>query len=346
MADVMTGEELRRVRETRGMEPVAFVTFLNERLGRKYDRSRLSRWESGGERVPQIVAEVLRAGMADIGAPAGAPARLEHAPAIVVAFANQKGGVGKTQSCVNTAYLAAKAGKRVLVVDCDPQASATRHFGIDPIQCNEQRKTVARVILDDVPTADVILPACDGLLDVLPCGIEMPFEEPVIAGRPNASMLLKAKLAEVADRYDLMLLDLPPNLGVMTVAGLNATNYVVIPSQTEILSVVGISMLFRSIKDVRRTANPNLTVLGILPTLYNARRTLDQEMLKRLEGTAVSAGIKLFAPIKDAAEYPKGMAVQRPALELFPDAPGSEGYRQLADTLVSLSNAAQEARHG
>lgn len=336
------GDELKAFRETRSFGQQELAGWLNERLGRKYDRAKISRWETGAERVPQLVESVIRETRRQAS---GAP----HAGAGVVAFANQKGGVGKTTSAINTAYLLAASGRRVLLVDCDPQGSATIHLGVKPEARDLEGKTLTHMLTRDLPTAEAIVPVCDGLFDLVPSSISLAEAEAVLATDPLAGLALQSKIEEVADRYDAVILDCPPNLGFVSVSALAAADGLLIPSQAEMLSVMGISSLIKTVERVRRRVRKPCRVLGILPTLYNARRTVDQEMLRRLEAYAAQAGFRLFPAVRDASDYGKSVVAARPTLQLAPDAPGAASYAEVANAIVRTvleARTATEAAHG
>lgn len=343
-AEAMTGEELRAYRDACGLGQQELAQALNDKLGRRYDRNKISRWENGAERIPQLVAAALNHRKA--GAPAGIPAvvGLEAGPALVTVCVNQKGGVGKTTSTVNVAYLLARRGARALVVDCDPQANATIHFGVDPHERDLARRTLTHVLFAATPTAEAVVPVCDGLLSLLPSSISLAAADAEILKEPNGTLLLREKLDEVRDAYDFILIDCPPNLGQVTVSALNAADQVLIPSQTEMLSIMGIPMLLETLDKVRRRVNPKVAALGVLPTLHKARRLQDQAMMDELRRIAESARLRVFTPVKDAADYAKGVTAGRPALEMNPGAAGADSYAEVADALLALATK-REAGH-
>jgi len=347
MTGKLSGDDLRRFRESRQFGQQELAVWLNEKLGRKYDRTKISRWETGAERVPQLVDSVV----------CEARRRPVHGgpltEAKVIAFANQKGGVGKTTSAINTGYLLAGAGYRVLLIDCDPQGSATIHLGIKPDARDLEGKTLTYLLTRDLPTLEAVIPVCDGLFDLIPSSISLAEAEAVLASDPLAGLALQSKIEEVGDRYDVVILDCPPNLGFVSVSTLAAADGLVIPSQAEMLSVMGISSLIKTVERVRRRVKKPCTILGILPTLYNARRTVDQEMLRRLESYAGQAGFRLFPPVRDASDYGKSVVAARPTLQLTPDAPGADSYADVADTIARTfltgglkTGVETEAAHG
>ncbi|WP_207456283.1 AAA family ATPase [Azospirillum sp. SYSU D00513] len=335
MPETLSGAELRQMREARNLDQQAFADLLNDALDRKYDKAKISRWETGAERVPQLVAQHLKA---TGGNPTAIPS-VKAGPALVMAVINQKGGVAKTVSVVNIAHLLAEAGKRVLVIDCDAQGSATIHLGIYPADRDAEKLTLNHVLFHRAAIDQVIMSVCDGTIDLLPSSISLARADSEINHRPNGALILRAKIQEVKERYDFILLDCPPHLSQITVSALNASDLVLIPSQTETLSLMGIPLLLETLADVQALVNPALRVLGILPTLYDARRTQDRERLTDLEEMGRQNGFRVFPPVSRSVIYPKGVNDGRPALAIDPKAAGAESYQAVADALVDLCDA-------
>lgn len=330
----MTGEDMRALREARKMGQHELASWLNAKLGRKYDRNRISRWENDTENIPQLVATTLETAFA--GGHGGIPAA-RGGPASVVVLVNQKGGVGKTTSTVNLAWLLARAGRRTLVLDCDPQANATIHLGIDPHEREMARRTITQVMFADVPTAEAVMVVEEGF-ELLPSSISLANADAELLKEPNGTLLLREKLDDIREDYDFILIDCPPNLGQLTVSALNAADHVLIPAQTEMLSIMGIPMLLETLSKVRRRVNPKIAVLGILPTLYNPRRVQDQAMMGELERLAANARLRVFSPVKDVADYAKGVMAGRPALALSPSAAGADSFQEVVQALLALAD--------
>ncbi|MGQ9370214.1 AAA family ATPase [Azospirillum sp. ST 5-10] len=340
MPHEMTGEELRSYREQRGMNQQALVSWLNERLSRRYDRAKISRWETGAERIPQIVASALKDGTEPVGIPAVAA---RGAP-VVFCAANQKGGVAKTTTCVNVAWLLASAGSRVLLIDCDPQANATVHLGTDPHEQELGKATLTHALKSTRPMREFVTPVCDGAFDLLPASISLAATDRELLRQPNGTLILRAKIAQLAGHYDYVVLDCPPHLGELTVSVLNAADQLLIPTQTELLSMMGIPQLFETIAGVRELVNPHLRILGILPTMYSPRRLQDEQVMSELRDLAAAENLRLFSPVKRAADYTKSVMAGRPGLAINPNSAGAESYQEIADALLEL--AKEGVRHG
>lgn len=343
MTHGMSGEELRRYREQRGMNQQELVSWLNDHLGRRYDRAKISRWETGSERIPQTVAAALKDGTRPPGIPAAVAAG--RAP-LVFCAANQKGGVAKTTTCVNVAWLLGREGRRVLLIDCDPQANATVHLGIDPHDREVAKATLTHALRSTRPMREFVTPVCDGVFDLLPSSISLAATDRELLRQPNGTLILRAKIAQLAGHYDFVVLDCPPHLGELTVSVLNAADQLLIPTQTEMLSMMGIPQLFETIVAVRELVNPRLEILGILPTMYSPRRLQDEQVMADLNELATAESLRLFSPVRRAADYTKSVMAGRPGLALNANSAGAESYREIAAALLALHPATAQEETG
>jgi chromosome partitioning protein len=196
--------------------------------------------------------------------------------ATVIAVTNQKGGVGKTTTAINVAYFLAKAGKRTLLIDFDPQGNATSGLGID--------KTKLSVTINDVITsADVPLSAATAAteyknLSVAPTTSQLANTEVELAQGERRFSRLKQALENETNQYDYVIIDSPPSLSLLTVNGLIASNYVLLPVQAEFYALEGLGQLLETMKLVRKGMNPNLELLGVLPTMIDSRTTLSTQV--------------------------------------------------------------------
>ena len=248
----------------------------------------------------------------------------------VLAFANQKGGVGKTTTAVNLgAYLAA-SGQKVLLVDIDPQANATSSLGIDKFSLDA---SVYDILINGVELNQIIRLTNLMRLDLAPSSPALAGAEVELVAVEDREHLLKRALAPVVERYDYILVDCPPSLSLLTINALTAArDGVIIPVQCEYLALEGLSQLIQTIDLVRRTLNPTLNVLGVVMTMYDGRTKLSQQVVdevrryfgKRVFATVVPRSIRL----SEAPSY------GQPVLTYAPQSAGSLAYESLARELV------------
>lgn len=195
--------------------------------------------------------------------------------AVVIAVTNQKGGVGKTTSAVNIAYYLAKSGKRVLLVDLDPQGNASSGLGIDKANLEV---TMGEVLLQTATMEQVILKTEYKNLSLAPTTAHLANVEVEIAGMERKFSRLRDALQTVADRFDIIIIDSPPSLSLLTVNGLIAARYVLLPVQAEFYALEGLGQLLETMKLVRKGMNPALELLGVLPTMMDTRTTLSNQV--------------------------------------------------------------------
>jgi len=193
----------------------------------------------------------------------------------VLAVANQKGGVAKTTTVASLGAALAAEGKRVLLVDLDPQGCLTFSLGHDP---DKLPVSVHEVLLGEVEPDVALVETAEGMT-LLPANIDLAGAEAMLLMRAGREYALKRALAKVADRFDVILLDCPPSLGVLTLNGLTAAGEVIVPLQCETLAHRGVGQFLRTVADVQQITNPELTLLGALPTLYDSRTTHSRDVL-------------------------------------------------------------------
>jgi chromosome partitioning protein len=259
------------------------------------------------------------------------PARAgtDNRAAAVVAFANQKGGVGKTTTAVNAAVCLTRRGFRVLLIDMDPQGNATSSLGIDKATL---ARSVYDVLVDEVAVAQAITPTARPRLDLVASVPILAGAEVELVAVADRERRLAAALAAVVDRYDAVLIDCPPSLGLLTVNALTAARSVVVPIQCEFLALEGLGQLITTIDLVKRRLNPPLDVVGVLMTMYDARTRLSAHVVEevrrffphRIFGTIVPRSVRLA----EAPSY--GQAIT----EYDPASRGAEAYEAFAGELA------------
>jgi chromosome partitioning protein len=192
------------------------------------------------------------------------------------AFANQKGGVGKTTTAINLAAYLAAGGKKVLLVDIDPQANATSSLGVDK---NQVRLSIYEALLQQVPLSRIIMRIERTGLELVPSAPSLAGATVELVRLPERTHLLRKTLASVDKRYDYIFVDSPPSLGILTVNALTATEGVFIPVQCEYLSLEGLGQLIHTINLVRRELNPQLKIAGLIMTMYDVRTKIAQQVV-------------------------------------------------------------------
>ena len=197
----------------------------------------------------------------------------------VIALANQKGGVGKTTSCVNLAASLHSIKQRVLLVDLDPQGNASMGSGINK---NDLSLTTNDVLLETADIKDVIIKNTPGGYDLLPSNGDLTAAEISLVNKPQREQKLKLALASVDDQYDFVLLDCPPSLNMLTLNALVAADSLLIPMQCEYYALEGLSALLNTMEQVKQSINPALHVEGIVQTMYDPRNRLAQDVAKQL----------------------------------------------------------------
>lgn len=248
----------------------------------------------------------------------------------IIAIVNQKGGVGKTTTCVNLAAAVKAAGKLVLLCDFDPQANATSGMGVDKTTGNG----VYDAIINGAKTADVIVPTPYG--DVLPSSKALAGAGVELINMQDRQFLLKAALRQVADDYDFIFIDCPPSLELLTLNALCAANSLLVPVQGEYYALEGISDLMGTVRIVRRSMNPSLDIEGVLLTMYDGRTNLSiqvaQELKRFFGGKVYSTVIPRNVRLSEAPSHGKPINAYDRTCR------GAEAYLALAAEFLRKNN--------
>ena len=198
----------------------------------------------------------------------------------VISVINQKGGVGKTTTSINVAYFLAKAGKKVLLVDFDPQGNASSGLGVDK---KGLELTMTEVITGEVGLDKVVVPTrCKGLV-VAPATPKLANAEVVMAGMNKKFILLRSAIAKVAQFFDYIIIDCPPSLSLLTVNAMIASDWLLLPVQTEFYALEGVSQLLESMKLVKKAMNPRVKLLGVVATMHDKRTALSGQVLHEIK---------------------------------------------------------------
>ena len=200
--------------------------------------------------------------------------------ATVISVTNQKGGVGKTTTAVNLSYYLAKDRYRTLLIDFDPQGNASSGLGIDK---ENLRATMVDVMSGEAPMDAVIVPTKTKNLDVAPTVPELANAEVELVKAKNRFRILKDAILRVEGDYDYVIIDSPPSLSLLTVNGMIASDFLLLPVQTEFYALEGVAQLLESMKLVKKAMNPNLQLIGVLATMYDKRTSLSAEVLNEIK---------------------------------------------------------------
>ncbi|MDD7586140.1 MAG: ParA family protein [Corynebacterium glucuronolyticum] len=258
------------------------------------------------------------------------PVLQKHGPAKILAMCNQKGGVGKTTSTINLGACLAEQGRKVLLVDLDPQGALSAGLGI---RQDELDLTVYNLLVDtDATIEETILSTCVPGLDLVPANIDLSAAEIQLVNEVGREQTLARALRPVRREYDYIVLDCQPSLGLLTVNALTCAQGVIIPMECEFFSLRGLALLTDTVEKVRDRLNFDLDVLGILVTMFDRRTTHSREVMERLVDVF---GEKVFdTVITRTVRFPETSVAGEPIITWAPKSQGAEQYRNLAKEVI------------
>jgi chromosome partitioning protein len=255
--------------------------------------------------------------------------------ATVIAIANQKGGSGKTTTAVHLAVAIAELGYSTLLVDVDPQGHAAEALGI---AAESLSRELSDVLAGEQRITDIIIPQVHPRLDLAPSNIRLSDMELTLVNIRFREHKLKRALEPIIPRYQYVLLDCPPNLGLLTVNALIAANKVLIPATAEYLSMLGVSLLLKTINAIRAEANPELSILGVLHTRYKSRTLHAREVITRTK-TELGDSVRVFeTPIHESTRFAEATGLGQTVFQIAPDIQGAQAYRELAKEVLDATN--------
>ena len=252
----------------------------------------------------------------------------------VIAIANQKGGVGKTTTAVNLAACLAKAGKKVLLVDIDPQGNSTSGLGIDKRRCE---KTVYDCLINEEKMENISIKTEYENLFICPSNLDLSGAEIELISVMGRENRLKESFASARDIFDYILIDAPPSLGLITINTLTAADSVIIPVQCEFYALEGVSQLIETIKRIKKALNPNLYIQGIVMTMYDARTNLAMQVVDEVKRFFPGKVYRTIIPRNVRISEAPGFG--KPVIYYDESSKGAEAYTELALELIESVDA-------
>ncbi|GBR48299.1 AAA family ATPase [Neokomagataea thailandica] len=323
---------LKEIREKLGLSQSQLKDVLNLRLNRSYDRHTISRWENGRQPLPSEVSSELEALLHG-----------EKRQTTIITFANQKGGVGKTTSALNVSVALSKMGYRVLLIDVDPQASATAALlGMQIVPLYRQGKTLAHALLKDVAMSNCIVKKgpIEGVEVEIPvdfCPSHIDLAEVDIRREPGTEGLLKEAISQVQDNYEFIILDSPPHLGFLTWMALASSNTVFVPVRTEPYDVMGVNLILDTITKVNRRSNPRLRLGGVIPTQFVQNQYVDVGIVEHLI-RVMDNRAPVLEPVPSSTSFSNAAWASKIPVDVAPRSPSVRVYVRLAEAIAGRRN--------
>jgi chromosome partitioning protein len=254
-----------------------------------------------------------------------------HGPARIIAMCNQKGGVGKTTTTINLGAALADYGRRVLLVDFDPQGALSVGLGIDAYDLD---LSVYNLVMErGVKPGDILQQTPVAGMDLLPSNIDLSAAEIQLVSEVAREQALSRALQPIIPEYDVVLVDCQPSLGMLTVNALTAADGVIVPLECEYFALRGVALLQETIEKVRDRLNPRLEIVGLLATMYDSRTVHGREVLTRL---VEAFGDRVFhTVVSRTVRFPETTVAGLPITSFAPESPGAAAYRQLAREVLA-----------
>ena len=251
----------------------------------------------------------------------------------IIAITNQKGGVGKTTTCVNLASILAEKGYKVLLLDMDPQGNASSAVGVE---CSKDDKTVYELLIGEHTAKESLHKSTVENLDVIPSNVDLSGAEVDLVYVENREYVLKEALNQIKENYDYIFIDCPPSLGLLTVNALTATNSIIIPIQCEYFALVGLGQLMNTVKLIKMHLNPSLEIEGVLLTMKDARSNLVNQVAEEIHNYFKSKVYETYIPrnirLAEAPSHGK-------PINLYDGkSRGAAAYKALADEFLRKNN--------
>ena len=264
------------------------------------------------------------------------PAKLKgHGPARIIAMCNQKGGVGKTTTTINLAAALADYGRKVLVIDFDPQGALSVNLAAD----YQDAPTIYDLMMSTgVEPKSAIQSTEIENLDIIPANIDLSAAEMNLVTEMGRERVLDGILHKIKDDYDVIFIDCQPSLGLLTVNALTAAHGVLIPMATEFFALRGVALLIQTIDKVKARTNPTLELDGLIPTMHDSRTLHAKEVLERLQ--EAFPGLVFDTAIGRTVKFPDATVARKPITQFAPNSEAAEAYRRVARELVKRGSAA------
>ncbi|MQA01321.1 MAG: AAA family ATPase [Streptosporangiales bacterium] len=263
------------------------------------------------------------------------PPLTQHGPARIVSLCNQKGGVGKTTTAISLGATIAEYGRKVLLVDFDPQGALSVGLGANPM---ELTSTVYNLVMErHVAIGDIVRPTNIAGLDLLPSNIDLSAAEVQLVGEVAREQALSRVLADAVPHYDVILIDCQPSLGLLTINALTASHSVIVPLECEFFALRGVALLMETIQRVQERLNPDLAIEGVLGTMYDSRTLHTREVLTRL---VEAFGDTVFHTVVNrTVRFPDASVAGEPISVNAPNSNGAKSYRNLAKEVLARWHA-------